>query len=120
MTTSIFVTFDHIAFHSWPGASDNREYLAHRHRHKFGFRVECDVEHDDREIEFHNLLDECAAWVKGFMGDEWGATSCETAARALGATLVGRYKRPFVVTVDEDGECGARVSVGSMLEKGIG
>lgn len=115
-TADIFVTFKVEGLHHWPDAPPRRNYLSNPHRHQFGFRVETTVKHDDREIEFHDLRDR-AEFLAGDLGApgpltklvDFGAMSCEHIARELGAQLAREYERSFVVTVDEDGECGATV-----------
>jgi len=73
----IFVRFTFAGFHRWEGAPTHRSYLAARHRHLFGVEVKCLVNSDDREIEFHDLLDES----KGFFNEpERGNQSCEMLA----------------------------------------
>ncbi len=91
----IFVRFTFAGFHRWEGAPAHRSYLATRHRHLFGVEVKCLVNNDDREIEFHDLLDES----KNFFNDpERGNQSCEMMARILGEYLAKRYQRMFTVT----------------------
>ena len=115
-SADIFVTFKVEGLHHWPDAPPRRNYLSNPHRHQFGFRVETTVKHDDREIEFHDLRDgaERMARELGLLSHcltliDFGAMSCEHIARELGAVLARQYERSFVVTVDEDGECGATV-----------
>lgn len=102
----IFIRFTFAGFHCWESAPEHRSYLASRHRHLFGVEVKCLVNNDDREIEFHDLLDESKAF---FSEPERGNQSCEMMARALGEHLAKRYQRTFTVMVSEDGECGAQV-----------
>ncbi|MBU3611186.1 hypothetical protein ICN32_11545 [Polynucleobacter wuianus] len=102
----IFIRFTFAGFHCWESAPEHRSYLASRHRHLFGVEVKCLVNNDDREIEFHDLLDESKAF---FSEPERGNQSCEMMARALGEHLAKRYQRSFTVMVSEDGECGAQV-----------
>ncbi len=102
----IFIRFTFPGFHRWEGAPEHRSYLASRHRHLFGVEVKCLVYNDDREIEFHDLLEESKAF---FSEPERGNQSCEMMARALGEYLASRHQRSFTVTVNEDGECGATV-----------
>lgn len=100
----IFVRFTVAGFHCWPGAKGRRSYLAKRHRHLFYVEVSCPVSHNDREIEFHNLLDE----AKALLGDcEFGPKSCEAITELIGEPLAKKYKRSFRITVTEDNECGA-------------
>lgn len=105
---TIFVRFNVPGFHHWPGATAGREYLGDKHRHLFNVEVRCKVSHDDREIEFHDLLDQCRIF---FPGGDMGAKSCEMMARELGQKLTRLYGRVFEVSVSEDGECGSVVTV---------
>lgn len=106
----IGVTFTIDGFHYWPEAHKQRFYLAEKHHHRFGFRVECAVTHDDREVEFHDLLALARAQYPNEPFD-FGRRSCETIARDLGEALVAELRRPFLVTVDEDGIAYATVEV---------
>lgn len=102
----IFIRFTFAGFHRWEGAPEHRSYLAERHRHLFGVEVKCLVNNDDREIEFHDLLDESRDF---FNEPERRDQSCEMMARALGEYLSRQYQRAFTVIVSEDNECGAQV-----------
>lgn len=110
----IWVEFKMEGFHNWPEAPDSRDYLRASHRHMFHVRVETEVTHDDREIEFHDLMDA----ARGQFPDiehvngrpDLGSMSCEMIARKIANGLAGLYARPFCVDVSEDGECGARVT----------
>lgn len=106
--SKIIVRFVSEGFHRWPGATGRREYLASVHRHLFHVEVKTEVAHDDREIEFHDLLDDAKAW---FPAGDLGARSCESLARELASALAQKYTRPFQVAVFEDAEVGAEVSV---------
>ena len=48
----IFVTFQKEGIHKYPDAPAGVEFLKYPHRHMFHFRVEIEVFHDDRDIEF--------------------------------------------------------------------
>ena len=50
----IFVTFQKEGIHKYPNAPDGVEFLQYPHRHMFHFRVEIDVFHNDRDIEFQD------------------------------------------------------------------
>lgn len=103
----ITVEFERVGFHCWPGATGERAYLADRHRHRFIVSVSLTVEHDDREVEFHDLLDRAAGW---WPGPELGRQSCEDIARRYIHRLAERYPgRRYSVTVSEDGEVSATV-----------
>ena len=104
----IFVKFTIDGFHCWESAPENRKYLSSNHRHLFHVNIRTFVDHDDREIEFHDLLD--YAKLK-FPGGQMGGMSCEMMAKQLGEKLVKRFKRDFLVEISEDGECGAGIIV---------
>lgn len=108
MSADIWVRFAVPGFHCWPEAPHWRPYLAQPHRHLFQVVVRTQVTHDDREVEFHDLLDQARA---DFPGGDLGRQSCEDMARALATKMAAHYRRPFEVSVSEDGEVGAVVSV---------
>ena len=110
---AIFVRFTFPGWHRWAGAPAHRSYLADRHRHLFNVEVRMQVGHDDREVEFHDLLDRARAIFEFELGERgnFGAHSCEMLGRELGDRLAKQYQRNVVVTVSEDGECGAMVEV---------
>lgn len=106
--TTIEVRFTAEGWHRWPLAAGNRAYLGHRHRHLFHIQAQLDVVHDDRDVEFHNLLD----WLKlEWPGNgEWGAHSCESIARIYVDKIRDAFPgRAVTVGVFEDGEVGAWV-----------
>jgi hypothetical protein len=108
MSTEVLVRFTREGFHQWADAPPHRAYLAHRHRHLFFVEVMVEVRRDDREIEFHDLLDYCRSL---FPGGDLGGASCEQVARALWEAITQRYPgRRVTVGVFEDGEVGARVT----------
>lgn len=111
----IHVRFTSPGFHRWADAEtitgERRGYLATRHRHLFHYEVSTEVTHDDREIEFHDLLDECRSFVNARTEHE--GRSCEMLAAELLDfidTTFGTGDRERSVTVWEDNECGASVS----------
>ena len=105
-----------VSFHCWPDAPDHRAYLRNRHRHLFHVEASCDVAHDDREVEFHDVLDQVRAYWQAMAGeeDDMGSASCEALARCIGEHLMVWRPRAWVVEVSEDGEAGARVLTGPL------
>lgn len=98
-------------WHHWPDAPQHRAYLGQRHRHLFHVEANVDVLHDDREVEFHDLLDFVRANIGG---PEFGPMSCEMIASRLLKAIESRYPgRNAVVTVGEDGEVWATVRLAS-------
>ena len=111
MKRSIIVTWTQEGFHCWPEAPTNRSYLADQHRHQFHYRAGVEVEHNDREVEFHDMLDELRACTQA-VGTQLGRVSCEDLAQivltAIEAAWPGRNRW---CEVFEDGEVGARLEM---------
>lgn len=104
---SAIVRFAVEGFHNWPNAMPPREYLVARHRHMFHYEVRVAVTHNDREIEFHDLLAFCK---DNCMNGEMGGASCEDMAEDLIKKITLRFPgRKVIVKVFEDGEVGARL-----------
>lgn len=97
--------------HYWAQAFDEVSYLQHPHRHMFKVKVEMEVYHNDREVEFimvkHLLdreiathLDENGVW-------QMEGHSCEDVAEMLSQLLTTNYPNRWIqVSVAEDGENG--------------
>lgn len=107
MTTEIIIRFTAEGFHHWPGAPEKRAYLADSHRHLFYVEVALEVFKQDREVEFHDLLDLSRDY---FGTGDFGAQSCETLAHNLLRVIIEDFPgRDVAVSVFEDNEVGARV-----------
>lgn len=107
---TIRVRWQREGWHFWANAPEHRAYLGRRHRHVFHVEVALSVNHDDRDVEFHDLMDftkKC--WP--VEGSDLGGLSCEMIARSIGRETARRYGRAVTVQVWEDGECGAEVTV---------
>ena len=114
----IIVRFTSEGWHHYPDAPMERAYLAYLHRHLFHVEASIEVLHDDREIEFHDFLDFCRA---AFPTGRLGAQSCEMLARDLANKITLQWSdRRVIVSVFEDGEVGARVSVKASPPEGSG
>lgn len=108
---SVWVTFQKVGFHRYPAAEtdpslDDVKFLAQLHRHKFHFKVEVSVVHNDRDIEFFQLQRELEGLYEGELEVDY--KSCEMLAEDLIHYLTVKYpNRKYTVTVSEDGENGA-------------
>lgn len=99
---TITVTWSTDGYHRWPDAPPPRNYLEARHRHRFGMSVTIPVDHDDRAVEFHDLLDFAAALFPA--GTDFGTRSCEAIAAEIAGHVLERFPPAWVaVTVNEDG-----------------
>lgn len=110
----ITVRFDVIGFHRWPEAAEvlpARAYLSDRHRHRFFFEVTVHTGHNDREVEFHELLDLCRGEFADARSREYGRRSCEDLAEAVWQVVSWKYPgRAGRVAVWEDNEVGAALT----------
>lgn len=116
--TTVWVTHRFVGHHNWPDAPPHRAYLRDQHRHVFHVRVEVPVTHDDRDIEFHDLLSavEAACMLLGTARNHTDpavvfldSMSCEQIAVNIAHTVRNRWDHVAFVSceVSEDGENGA-------------
>ena len=115
---TIFMTTSFEGVHCYPSAPEGVEFLRVPHRHIFGVRLEVEVYHDDRELEFILLKRKVNSWFEARQTNsvwQMGAMSCEMVAtqliKFLQKDLEKGNERYFKVTIDEDGENGAVVEV---------
>jgi hypothetical protein len=103
----IWVTFQKEGIHKYPDAPEGVEFLKYPHRHIFHFRVELEVFHEDRDVEFILFKRELEKlFVDGTMQLDY--KSCEMIADDLAFYITNKYSgRDLVITVSEDGENGA-------------
>lgn len=111
ITTSIWVTFHKEGIHKYPAAATDPKltevsFLAHPHRHMFHFRVELEVFHDDRDVEFILLKRELEGlYTSGTL--QLNNMSCEMIARELLTYINETYRgRNCTINVSEDNENG--------------
>ena len=111
----IWVTFQKEGIHKYPAALEDPElgtvsFLGYPHRHMFHFRVELEVMHDDRDVEFIMFKRELEE-LYSFGTMELDYKSCEMMARELAEYIRDKYPdRDIVIEVSEDGENGCRLS----------
>lgn len=112
----IWVTFQKEGIHRYPAAAEDPDlqdvaFLAFPHRHIFHFRVEIEVFHDDRDIEFiqfKRYLEKL--YNQGTLQLDY--KSCEMLAEELMHVINRRYPgRELIVSVSEDNENGATLTL---------
>lgn len=111
---TIFVTFQKEGIHCYPDASTNPaladvSFLGSPHRHIFHFRVDIEVEHSNRDIEFIQFK----RWLEQLYSSgvlELNYKSCEMMAEDLYVQMATRYPdRNIKIEISEDGENGAHL-----------
>lgn len=115
--TTLKVKTQRVGYHKWPLALPHRAYLKEVHRHLFTLLVEVKVRGDDRELEFHDLLDlveqiPFCATSSSCSPDALLTRSCEQMAKAVVLALINHLPNPNFIAVEvwEDESCGARVT----------
>jgi hypothetical protein len=114
----IYVNFQKVGFHRYPAAGTDPQlcsageydvsYLAARHRHLFKFNVQIEIFHNDRELEFHQVLTYCESLFENTI--EIDSKSVEMLADDLYLQLANKYPgRNMKIQVSEDGECGCLI-----------
>ena len=103
----IWVTFQKEGIHKYPDAPEGVEFLKYPHRHIFHFKVELEVFHDDRDVEFILFKRELEKlFADGILQLDY--KSCEMISDDLAFYITNKYKgRDLIITVSEDGENGA-------------
>ena len=118
--TSIWVTFCKEGLHKYPAALDDPKlatgdeydvsFLGYIHRHMFHFKVEIEVFHDDRDIEFIQFK----RWLEKLYAEntlQLDFKSCEMICDDLAEAINNKYpNRKMTITVSEDNENGATCS----------
>lgn len=108
---TIMVSHGFIGYHRWADAPDAVAFLRNYHRHRFGVKAVFGVTHDDRQLEFFLVQEQLRqVCTEGFENRQFEA-SCEMIAKAIASALLGEGMPVLSVTVDEDGENSATVSL---------
>ena len=116
---SIWVTFTKEGIHKYPAALDDPalatgdeydvSFLGYPHRHTFHFKVQIQVTHNDRDIEFIQFK----RWLENLYKEdilELDYKSCEMISDDLYQHINNKYPGRFVVIdVAEDGENGCQI-----------
>ena len=109
----IWVTFQREGIHCYPAALTDPKltsvsFLGYPHRHIFHFKVELQVFHDDRDVEFIIFKRELEKHIDtqmNFLNNK----SCEMIADGLFEYIKIKYPgRCCIIEVSEDGENGCR------------
>lgn len=115
----IWVTFQKEGIHKYPEASTDPKlatgdwldvsFLGTPHRHIFHFRVEMQVFHDNRDVEFIQAKRIMEKWYNdGTLQLDY--KSCEMMANELyNKCIVMWPDRNYMIEVSEDGENGCRL-----------
>lgn len=115
----IWITFKKEGVHNYPAAATDPKlatgdwrdvsFLAALHRHIFHFRVELEVSHNDRDVEFIQLKRELERLYDQHTL-KLDHKSCEMIADELSNYITSKYpNRSLRIEVGEDGENGCRM-----------
>jgi hypothetical protein len=113
----IWVKFAKEGIHKYPAALEDPKlatgdhydvsFLGYPHRHIFHFKIQIEVFHDDRDIEFIQFK----RWLESLYSDgtlQLNYRSCEMISDDLAAKIKDKYpKRDIIIDVSEDDENGS-------------
>lgn len=104
----IWVTFQKEGIHKYPDAPEGVEFLRYPHRHMFHFRVDIEVFHDDRDIEFILFKRELEnLYNQDILQLDY--KSCEMMSDDLYEYIQEKYpNRQVIIEISEDKENGSR------------
>ena len=122
----IWVTFSKEGIHKYPAALDDPNlatgdeydvsFLGYPHRHIFHFKIQIEVFHNDRDIEFIQFQ----RWLENLYKEgtlELDYKSCEMISDDLYDQISERYTgRSITINVSEDNENGCRIYYPAKLE----
>lgn len=122
----IWVTFQKEGIHKYPAALDDPNlatgdeydvsFLGYPHRHIFHFKIQIEVFHNDRDIEFIQFQ----RWLENLYNEgtlELDYKSCEMISDDLYDKISERYTgRSITINVSEDNENGCRIYYPAKLE----
>ena len=108
----IWISFQKEGIHKYPAALEDPKlaevsFLGYPHRHMFHFRIEMEVFHDDRDVEFILLKRELEGlYEKGALQLDY--KSCEMLCDDLAEYILDKYPgRNLSISISEDNENGA-------------
>ena len=114
--TWIYVKFQREGIHKYPAALTDPKlatgdeydvsFLGYPHRHMFHFKIQLEVFHDDRDVEFIQFKRELEKlYNTGVMQLDY--KSCEMMAQDLAKYIQSKYaNRDLIIDISEDGENG--------------
>jgi hypothetical protein len=106
------------ALHHWPGAPESRAYLGHPHRHDFEITVTIPVQHDNRDVEFHDALDRLMEIIDDMLTYNDDTLMYETpeianfmgrSCEMIGAEVLAAWPEAIICKVAEDDRVSASV-----------
>ncbi len=107
--TSIFIKTDFEGIHCYPGAPEEVAFLRSPHRHRFHVRIDLEVTHSNRDVEFIMFRREIDKYIAENI-KELNHKSCEMIAENLLEYVQQHYpERDCTIEVSEDNENGARL-----------
>lgn len=106
----IYVTLQQEFIHQYKDAPEEVSYLRYPHRHLAHIKVQIEVYHNERELEFIMVKHKISAMLQDYLRVTCGH-SCETIAEFIINFVQEEYgnNRDIIVDVSEDGENGCQL-----------
>lgn len=113
----IFIQFQKEGIHKYPDAATNPKlatgewddvsFLSYPHRHIFFFKVQIEIFHTDRDLEFIQVKRQCERWLGDNDILNLSNKSCEMMGEELYKLISKKWpERDIIITVSEDNENG--------------
>ena len=105
----IWVTTSFIGFHRWTDAPEKTKFLRLMHRHIFHIKLQIEVFHNDRELEFFDIKERLESFVNINFSNKEDIGSCEMIGEKIIDYFRKKYgcNRKYKVEVSEDNENGS-------------
>lgn len=108
MKRYIYITTQFEGIHRYKDAPSQVSYLREFHRHLFKIRIQVEVEHNERDIEFIMFKHQIDNFIEVHYLDKEVDLSCESIAEELIEYVILMLgDRKVICEVSEDGENGA-------------
>lgn len=109
MTNYIWITTTKKFIHNYPEAPEKVKFLRNKHRHLFHFRIDLEVKHENRDIEFIMFKKEIDKFLDERFSDDLGPLSCEMISDIIAFEIAMKHPdRDIIIEVSEDGENGSK------------
>lgn len=108
MKRYIYITTQFEGIHRYENAPERVDFLRNYHRHLFKIRLQVQVEHNERDIEFIMFKQDVETYIQVHFVNKQLDASCETIAEELIKYVQHEYYgKKVICEVSEDGENGA-------------
>lgn len=108
ISRNIYITTQFEGIHRYLDAPESVSFLRNYHRHLFKVKLQIEVFHNERDIEFILFKHEIDKYIQTYLQHNKTNLSCESIAEWILQKVTTKYTdREVICEVSEDGENGA-------------